>query len=136
MGDRRLAVIEDGYDLWPDGVKVPREDEHDPTLADVRKWLLDNPEDLWALLTDLYAQAVGPWHCVEELRAVVRNGAHGRRCAEICAGPSADVWWGIYPEGGSLRACGTADDDAEARAAADAALRDAGYILVDGGEVE
>jgi len=132
-----VCTYDDG-DIWPEdeptGWRVASAD-------DAVAWALANPHEGWVLLERLAAKMAGPWHSSDlpgvELGACVRSfgGDDELWLAEV--GPHHKCfYWAAWGNGERLHDIDNPtylDTIEEARAAADDALRKAGYVLVDGG---
>ena len=129
MGDRRLAVIEEVIDVWPDGVEIPHDEEREITPADVIAWMEAHPREAWEVYeSEFFDRLTGPWEVFGRGWIREEPGSDLSR-AEVSRLPDCTgYYWAVCNS--PPVAQGRCDTPEAARAAADAALREAGYILV------
>lgn len=144
---RKLMVMT--YDALT-GRDLTGRDDRDPTPADIAQWLADHPAEAFEIVGAL--KVAGPWVCADEAlhemggeqswcRPVLGGGAWTSAAANVECSCLPDEWeWWIQ---GPMTPVGTVPFDSLhdgtpdaakaacelAKAAADAALREAGWSL-------
>jgi len=110
------------YMVHPDGVM-------DPHTADVIAWMEAHPREAWEVYeSECFDRLTGPWEVFG--RGWIREEPGSKLIrAEVSRLPDCPgYYWAVYDR--TPVAQGRCDTPEAARAAADAALREAGYILV------